>query len=148
MPTHSEKRKMPYTAEQMYDLVADVNKYPEFLPWTAGVRVRHTFPIEGGTAMDADLIISFKVFRERFTSRVSMYPEARKIDVEYLDGPFKYLVNHWHFTPDGDGCIVDFHVDFEFKSRILQGIIGVVFGQAMHKIVQAFDDRARQLYEV
>ncbi len=146
MPTHSENRKMPYSPEQMYDLVADIAKYPEFLPWTAGVRIKQKTESADKTVVDADLIIAFKVFRERFTSRVTLRPDDHKIEVEYLDGPFKYLVNHWHFLPDPDGCVVDFHVDFEFKSRILQGIIGVVFNQAMQRIVRAFEDRAKQLY--
>ena len=89
MPTHTETRVMPHSPEQMFDLIADVGKYPEFLPWTAGARIRKTTEIEGGTVIEADLIISFKVFRERFTSRVTLKPNARTIDVEYLDGPFK-----------------------------------------------------------
>lgn len=148
MPTHSDKRQMPYTAEQMYDLVADIAKYPEFLPWCSGARLRSTREVEGGTVVEADLIISFKLFRERFTSRVTMHPESRKIEVEYLDGPFKYLVNFWHFLPTETGCIADFHVDFEFKSKVLQAVIGAVFGEAMRRIVKAFEDRAKALYEV
>ncbi len=148
MPTHSDKRAMPYTAEQMYDLVADIGKYPEFLPWCSGARLRSTRETETGKVVDADLIISFKLFRERFSSRVTMHPAERKIEVEYLDGPFKYLINYWHFIPTDEGCIADFHVDFEFKSKVLQGIIGVVFGEAMRRIVKAFEDRAKALYEV
>ena len=148
MPTHSEKRPMPYDAQQMFDLVADIGKYPEFLPWCTGARIRSTRETEDGSVVDADLIISFKLFRERFTSRVTMHPESHKIEVEYLDGPFKYLVNYWHFTPSETGCTADFHVDFEFKSKVLQGIIGVVFGEAMRRIVKAFEDRAKALYDV
>ena len=148
MPTHSEKRQMPYKAEQMYDLVADIGKYPEFLPWCTGARIRSEREIEGGCIVDADLIISFKMFRERFTSRVTLHPENHKIEVEYLDGPFKYLVNYWHFIPSETGCTADFHVDFEFKSKVLQALIGVVFGEAMRRIVKAFEDRAKALYDV
>ena len=148
MPTHSEKRQMPYKAEQMYDLVADIAKYPEFLPWCTGARIRSQREIEGGRVVDADLIISFKMFRERFTSRVTLHPENHKIEVEYLDGPFKYLVNYWHFIPSETGCTADFHVDFEFKSKVLQALIGVVFGEAMRRIVKAFEDRAKALYDV
>jgi len=148
MPTHSEKRQMPYKAEQMYDLVADIAKYPEFLPWCTGARIRSQREIEGGSIVDADLIISFKMFRERFTSRVTLHPENHKIEVEYLDGPFKYLVNYWHFIPSETGCTADFHVDFEFKSKVLQALIGVVFGEAMRRIVKAFEDRAKALYDV
>ncbi len=148
MPTHSEHRPMPHSADQMFDLVADIGKYPEFLPWCTGARIRSTHEIEGGSVVEADLIISFKLFRERFTSRVTLHPADYKIEVEYLDGPFKYLINHWHFIPTETGCIADFHVDFEFKSKVLQGVIGVVFGEAMRRIVRAFEDRAKALYEL
>ncbi len=148
MPTHAEKRKVPYTPAQMYALVADVERYPEFLPWTAGCRIRERRQPEPGVeVLDADLIISFKVFRERFGSRVTLRPDERKIDVEYLDGPFKYLNNHWYFIENDDGSTtVDFFVDFEFKSRLLQSVIGVVFNEAMQRIVRAFEARAAALY--
>ena len=149
MPTHAEKRVMPHSAEQMYGLIADVGRYPEFLPWCAAARVREIRPLSDGAGevMDADLVISFKLFRERFGSRVTLRPQARIIDVEYLDGPFKYLNNHWEFIPKGDGaCEVDFFVDFEFRSALLQRVIGVVFGEAMHRIVRAFERRAEDLY--
>lgn len=148
MPTHAEKRRMPYSAEQMFALIADIEKYPEFLPWCAGCRIRGRRADEVGEVVDADLIISFKVFRERFGSRVTIKPDSRQIDVEYLDGPFKYLNNNWTFHPISESeCEVDFFVDFEFKSRTLQAIIGVVFGEAMRRIVRAFEDRAKVLYE-
>ncbi len=146
MPTHTETRVMPHSPEQMFDLIADIGKYPEFLPWTAGARIRKTTETADGQIVEADLIISFKVFRERFTSRVTLRPDARSIDVEYLDGPFKYLINNWRFTPHPDGCEVSFHVDFEFKSKVLQALIGVVFNEAMRKIVRAFATRAKILY--
>jgi coenzyme Q-binding protein COQ10 len=147
MPKHSEKRQMPYSAQQMYDLIADVAAYPQFLPWCSGARIRSR-TAEGETAViDADLVISFKVFRESFGSRVTLHPTKSRIDVEYLDGPFRYLNNHWAFTPlPNGGCEVDFFVDFEFKSAILQAIIGVVFTEAMHRIVGAFEARAKALY--
>jgi coenzyme Q-binding protein COQ10 len=147
MPTHAEKRHLPYTAQQMYDLVADVSSYPKFLPWCAACRIRKRTPADGGEVIDADLVISFKVFREKFGSRVSLKPEEHRVDVAYLEGPFKYLNNHWQFTdsPDG-GCDVDFFVDFEFKSPLLQSIIGVVFNEAMQRIVRAFEQRAEALY--
>ena len=148
MPTHSEKRKLPYTAEEMYALIADVGAYPEFLPWCSAARIRSRKPVDDGEVLDAELVISFKLFREKFGSRVTLRPEARKIDVAYLDGPFRYLNNHWSFTPIGDdGCEIDFFVDFEFKSRTLQAIIGVVFEQAMQRIVRAFEERAAALYD-
>lgn len=147
MPTHTEQRHMPYTAEQMFDLIADVEAYPKFLPWCAASRIRRDGrDAQGKGVVEADLVISFKVFRERFGSRVTLDPADRVIDVAYLDGPFRYLDNHWTFTPAEDGCLVDFFVDFEFKSRTLQAIIGVVFGEAMQRIVRAFETRAQQLY--
>ncbi|MCV6824402.1 MULTISPECIES: type II toxin-antitoxin system RatA family toxin [Halocynthiibacter] len=147
MPTHQETRTLPYTAEQIYDLVADVGAYPQFLPWCAGARIRSVTPIEGGDEMLADLVISFKVFRERFGSRVRLYPERRLIETEYLDGPFKYLKSHWKMRDlEKGGCEVSFFVDFEFKSKILQKLIGVVFNEAMMMIVRAFESRAKKLY--
>lgn len=146
MPTHSETKELPYTADQMYNLVADVGKYPEFLPWTAAARIRSNEDRGDHHVMDADLVISFKVFRERFTSRVVLWPEDRKIDTEYLDGPFKKMVSNWHFVDTDQGCKVHFHVDFEFRNRVLQGIIGVVFNEAMQRVVRAFEARAKALY--
>ncbi len=146
MPTHSEKRNMPYTAKQMFDLVADVPQYPAFLPWCAGCRVRSDKMVDGKQVLEADLMISFKVFREKFGSRVTLDAEKTHILTEYLDGPFRYLKSHWHFQDSADGCDVEFFVDFEFKNAILQGIIGVVFNEAMHRIVAAFEKRAQELY--
>ena len=146
MPTHHETRVVPYTAQQMYDLVADVAAYPKFLPWTAAARIRSRTPIDGGEVMEADLVISFKVFRERFGSRVTLWPSQMKIDTEYLDGPFKYLKSGWSFRDVTGGCEVTFFVDFEFRNAILQGIIGVVFNEAMHRVVRAFEKRAADLY--
>lgn len=146
MPTHSEKRKLPYTAQQMYDLVADVEQYPKFLPWCSAARVKSLTPKGESTVMEADLVISFKVFRERFTSRVVMMPDQKKLDTEYLDGPFRYMKSNWSFTDVEGGCEVDFFVDFAFRNMILQRLIGVVFNEAMQRIVRAFETRAQQLY--
>ncbi|WP_062560953.1 type II toxin-antitoxin system RatA family toxin [Paracoccus aminovorans] len=148
MPQHSDSRILPYTADQMYALVADIERYPEFLPWNSAARIRARRPGEGGSqVIEADLVISFKVFRERFGSRVTLWPAGRRIDTEYLDGPFKYLRSGWSFAdlPEG-GCKVEFFVDFEFRNAILGKVIGVVFGEAMSRIVRAFEDRARALY--
>ncbi|WP_416368425.1 type II toxin-antitoxin system RatA family toxin [Tritonibacter mobilis] len=147
MPTHSETRPMPYSAQQMYDLVADVASYPKFLPWCAAARIRSRTPEGASEVMEADLVISFKVFRERFGSRVVLHPEEHKIDTEYLDGPFRYMKSNWAFQDREDGgCDVSFFVDFEFKNAVLQGIIGVVFNEAMQRIVRAFERRAAELY--
>ena len=146
MPTHSETRHLPYDAQQMYDLVADVESYPQFLPWTAAARIRSTREDGDAVIMLADLVISFKVFRERFGSKVRLYEEQGRIESDYLDGPFKYLKSWWRFADCDGGCEVEFFVDFEFKNAILQGIIGVVFNEAMQRIVRAFEARAAALY--
>ncbi|WP_295044244.1 type II toxin-antitoxin system RatA family toxin [uncultured Paracoccus sp.] len=150
MPHHEDSRDLPYSARQMFDLVADIESYPQFLPWNSAARIRsrQTRP-DGSEDIAADLVISFKVFRERFGSRVVLWPQAdpMRIDTEYLDGPFKHMRSGWTFTdrPDG-GCHVEFFVDFEFKNLILQKLIGVVFHEAMSRIVRAFEDRAKVLY--
>ncbi|PSL17350.1 type II toxin-antitoxin system RatA family toxin [Shimia abyssi] len=146
MPTHSETRPLPYSAQQMYDLVADVAQYPQFLPWCAAARIRSREPQGATELMLADLVISFKVFRERFGSRVVLHPEVMHIDTEYLDGPFKYMKSSWDFKDVDGGCEVAFFVDFEFKNLILQKAIGLVFNEAMHRIVAAFEARAKVLY--
>ncbi len=146
MPTQGEKKILPYSAQQMYDLVADVASYPKFLPWTAAARIRSRTQVDDHEVMEADLVISFKVFRERFGSRVTLHKDAKKIDTEYLDGPFKYLVSNWKFTDVDDGCEVDFFVDFEFKNAVLQKLIGVVFDMAMRKTMASFEARAKDLY--
>lgn len=146
MPTHSETRSLPYTAQQMYDLVADVAKYPEFIPWCAAARIRSVTPKGAAQVMAADLVISFKVFRERFGSRVVLHPTESRIDTDYLDGPFRHMHSTWAFRDTDGGCEVDFFVDFEFKNAILQSVIGVVFNDAMLRIVRAFERRAQALY--
>ncbi|WP_142846983.1 type II toxin-antitoxin system RatA family toxin [Telmatospirillum sp. J64-1] len=143
MPTHAERRPLPYTPQQLFDMVADIERYPEFLPWCVAARIRRR---EGNTIW-ADLMIGFKMVRERFTSKVVLDPEAKRIDVTYAEGPFKYLNNHWIFEPGQDGgTVIDFYVDFEFRSRILQSIMGALFNEAVRLMVSAFEKRARQLY--
>jgi coenzyme Q-binding protein COQ10 len=147
MPTHAETRHLPYTAQQMYDLVADVERYPEFLPWTAAARIRSVQEAGDSIVMLADLVISFRVFRERFGSRVTLYPVRKKIDTEYLDGPFQKMVSTWGFEDDADGgCKVSFFVDFSFRSKILQTTATIFFNDAMQRIVRAFERRAAELY--
>jgi coenzyme Q-binding protein COQ10 len=143
MPTHAEKRELPYRPEQLFDLVADIERYPEFLPWCVAARVRS----REGDMIVADLVIGFKMIRERFTSRVKLDRPNLHIDVAYSEGPFRYLNNHWHFEPlPNDHCRIDFYVDFEFRSPILQRIIGVLFNEAVKRMVHAFENRARKLY--
>ena len=142
MPTHAEKRILPYRPRQLFDLVADIERYPEFLPWCLAARVR----ARDGTLVTADLVIGFKMFREAFTSRVTLDPGGRRIDVCYQNGPFKYLNNHWVFEDHPTGCTIDFYVDFEFRSKFLQKLIGVLFEEAVRRMVAAFEARARALY--
>ncbi len=142
MPTHAEKRVLPYRPDQLYDLVAAVEHYPVFLPWCIGARIRE----RSETLLVADLIIGFKMFRERFTSRVTLDPTKQRIDVAYSDGPFKYLRNHWIFHPHPQGCEIEFFVDFEFRNRILQKTIELLFSEAVRRMVAAFETRAEALY--
>ena len=143
MATHAEKRVLHHSPEQLFGLVADIERYPEFLPWCIGARIRS----RRENVVVADLVIGFKGIRERFTSEVTLNRPAMRIDVAYRDGPFRYLNNHWIFNalPDG-GCEIDFFVDFEFRSRLLQKIIGLLFNEAVRRMVAAFEARADQLY--
>ena len=141
MPRHHEKRSLPYGAEAMFDLVADVGRYDEFLPWVSAVRVRSN----SDTEMVADLVVGFKSLRERFTSKV-VKVRPRSLHVEYLDGPLKFLRNDWTFEPTPTGCTVDFCVDFAFKNKLFEMIAGQVFDQALRKMIGAFEARAHALY--
>jgi coenzyme Q-binding protein COQ10 len=141
MPTHAEKRFLPYTPEQVFDLVADIERYPEFLPWCVGARIRE----RRDNVILGDLLIGWRMVREKFTSRVTLDRPGR-IDVEYAEGPFKYLKNHWLFERQPGGCLVDFYVDFEFRSRMLQGVIAALFNEAVKRMVSAFEKRAKDLY--
>jgi coenzyme Q-binding protein COQ10 len=142
MPTHAEKRHLPYTPQQMFDLVADCERYPEFLPWCVGARIRKRI----GNVYFADLIIGFKLVRERYTSKVTLNAPNR-VDVTYTDGPFSRLNNHWVFEQAEDGGTnIDFYLDFEFRSRLLQTLIGPIFNEAVRLMVHAFEKRAGQIY--
>lgn len=143
MPRHSEERRLPYSAAAMYDLVADIRKYPEFLPWVVAMRVRS----ETATEAMADMIVGFKSLRESFTSRVVKEPK-HKICIDYVDGPLKYLHNEWAFRDlgAGEGCIVDFQVDFAFKNRLFETLAGEFFETALRRMIGAFERRADALY--
>ena len=136
MTTYSEKRNLPYTPEQLFALVADVKRYPDFLPWCVGSRI--TRSEECGRVLYADLIIGYKVIRESFVSKVTL-DEPNHIHVEYISGPMKYLSNHWSFTREDDGsCTIDFFVDFEFKSKLLHGLMGVFFNDIVYFRLQRY----------
>lgn len=142
MPKHNETRRLPYTPEQMFDLVADVPRYAEFLPWVTAVRVRE----DGETVMVADLLVGFKALREKFTSRVTKN-RPHSIHVEYIEGPLSHLYNDWTFEPDGEGgTVVEFCVDFAFRSRIFEALAGQVFDRALRMMIGAFEARAAKLY--
>ncbi len=142
MPTYSEKKTVPFTVEQMFDLAADVEAYPQFLPWCVATRIKKR---EGDT-IHADMVIGFQIFREKFSTQ-AVLNRPNKIDVTYHNGPFKYLESHWKFNEIEQGnCEIDFHIDFEFRSPMLQKLIGRVFGEAVHRMVASFEKRAKQLY--
>jgi coenzyme Q-binding protein COQ10 len=144
MPRHSEQKHFPYSPEQLFDLVADVKRYDEFLPWVTAVRIRSSSEAE----TVADLIVGFNAFKERFTSRVQKERPGR-IVVDYLEGPLKYLHNEWRFEPaSGGGTDVHFSVDFAFKSRIFEAIAGAMFDRALRKMIGAFESRAMALYGI
>lgn len=142
MPRIAETRDLPWSAEQMFDLVADVKRYPEFLPWVVATRVRS----DNEQEMVADMLVGFNALREKFTSKVKK-DRPRMIDVDYVDGPMKELDNVWHFRPRADGgCHVDFCVDFTFRSQIFETLAGKYLDRAFRKMVTAFEDRAAALY--
>ncbi len=142
MPTHAEKRILPFTPEQLFDVVADIERYPEFLPWCIATRISRN----EGTVIHADMVVGFKMFRERFTTK-DVLDRPRRIDVSYHEGPFKYLNNHWVFEPHGDGhCELSFYIDFEFHSRLFQKMMGAIFNEAVRLMVSAFEKRAKAIY--
>ncbi len=143
MTTHAETRNLPYTKSQLFKLVAEVEKYPEFLPWCLASRITKR---DGDDIFYADLIIGYKMVREKFGSKVTL-DEPNLVHVEYLSGPMRYLSNYWKFIEEEDGsCTIDFFVDFEFKNKILQSLIGAFFNEVVRRMVGAFEDRAKELY--
>ena len=144
MPRHSESRHLPYTPEQLFEMVADVGRYDEFLPWVVAVRVRSS----SETETLADLVVGFSAFKERFTSRgVKVRPD--RIVVDYVEGPLKYLHNEWRFEPAGDGGTnLHFSVDFAFRSRLFEALAGQMFDRALRRMTGAFEQRAATLYGI
>jgi coenzyme Q-binding protein COQ10 len=142
MPRHSESRHVAYSAEQMFELVADVDRYEEFLPWVVATRIRSN----SDTEMVADLVVGFKSLRETFTSKVHKERPDR-ISVDYLDGPLKYLHNEWGFEPHPNGgCTIEFLVDFAFRNKMFESLAGQVFDRALRKMTDSFEARADELY--
>ncbi|WP_295526867.1 type II toxin-antitoxin system RatA family toxin [Novosphingobium sp. Chol11] len=142
MPKIAETRHLPWSAEQMFDLVADVKRYPEFLPWVVATRIRS----DSADEMVADMMVGFNVINEKFTSRVRKH-RAEQIAVDYVDGPLKNLRNIWQFTPAGpNACVIDFSVDFSFRNVIFEKLAGQYLDRAFRKMVAAFEGRAQKLY--
>ncbi len=145
MTTHRESRAVPYPAELMYSIVADVERYPQFLPWCVAVRVKSREADGARQIVIADMVVGFKALRERYTSRVVLDPAALTVNVTQTEGVFRKLTNDWKFTPQSEGCVVDFAIDFEFKSRILGAVAGSAFGVVMTRMSEAFEKRAKEL---
>jgi coenzyme Q-binding protein COQ10 len=144
MPRHSETKHLPYTPEQLFDLVADIGSYDEFLPWVVAVRIRSS----SATETVADLVVGFNAFKERFTSRVTKDRPGR-ICVDYIEGPLKYLKNEWTFeAAEGGGTNVHFSVDFAFRSRLFETLAGAMFDRALRRMTGAFEQRAAVLYGI
>ena len=139
---HEERRIIRHTPSNLYNLVADVKKYPEFLPWCLGARVKNT----SLKSFEDDLIIGFKIYKEIYSSKITLDKKKKKIIVDYKDGPFEYLQNYWLFRENPDGCEIEFMVDFKFKSIFLQTLMETLFNEAVKRMVQAFENRANELY--
>lgn len=143
MLQHIERKTLPYSRQQMFDLVADVGRYSEFAPWCIASRINAR---ESDSVFYADLVVGYKLFRERFSSKVVLTAPER-IEIEYLRGPLKHLKNRWEFIAEADGsCTIDFSVEFEFKNSMLHGIAKVFFHEVIRRMVSAFEARAKQLY--
>ena len=144
MTEHSESRIVPYTADLMYRIVADIERYPEFLPWVAALRVLS----RGEKEMVAEMAVGYGPFRERYTSRVSLDPAARSIDVVEIKGPFRRLENHWRFTPHKDGCRIDFSIVFEFRNPLLQAAASKAFENVVLKMTRCLCRAGRRVAEL
>jgi coenzyme Q-binding protein COQ10 len=143
VPSFRDERRVRHTAEEMFDLVADVERYPEFVPLCTGLRVRHRRPEKDGReTLVADMTVGYKVIRERFTSRVMLDKPRLKLVVQYIDGPFSRLENIWTFRDEGGGSRIGFFIDYEFRSRTLGSLMGSMFDSAFRKFARAFEERA------
>lgn len=141
MPRHHQKRIVPYTPQQMFELVADVATYQEFLPWCVGTRINW----RKGNTFNADVLIGYKAIRETFTSTVELTPHEA-ISVHYERGPFSKLQNYWTFSPHPAGCEIEFFIDFEFRTGLLNSIISSFFEEAVKRMIDAFEKRAKIIY--
>ena len=147
MPSFRTTRRVPHTPEKMFALVADVERYPEFLPLCTGLRVlRRQDEEDGRELLVAEMSVGYKAISERFTTKVALDREKRDIHVSYVNGPFKYLENRWEFRPDGEGCAVHFAIDYEFRSMALGLVMGAMFDRAFRRFTDAFESRADSVY--
>ena len=146
MPKFENVRTVHHSPDEMFDLVADIGRYPEFLPHCKALEIRSRRERDGKTLLVADMTVAYKLVRETFTSQVLLKPEERRIDVSYIDGPFRYLDNRWTFEPAAEGCAVGFFIDYEFKSRTLGILMGSMFEYAFRRFATAFEERADLVY--
>ena len=146
MPSFSTKRRVPYSPEQMFALVADVERYPEFLPLCEGLVLLSREDTADRSILVATMTAGYKSIHERFTTRVTLLPAAHKVLVEYLDGPFRRLENRWTFKATPGGCEIDFYIDYELRSLMLGVLVGAVFDKAFRRFTEAFETRARSVY--
>ncbi len=147
MPKFDTTRKVPFTPGQMFALVADIEKYPEFLPMCKALTVRSRREMDGASLLVADMTVGYKAVTETFTTQVHLKPQALEIDVRYIDGPFRYLTNEWRFEPaDGQATLVRFHIDYEFRNRMLGALAGAMFDRAFRLFAEAFERRAHSVY--
>jgi coenzyme Q-binding protein COQ10 len=143
--SHSETRIVPYTADLMFQVVADVEQYPKFLPWVSSLHIVSREALSASEVLTARMTVGFRNFRESYTSRVVLDRAGRMIDVVQTEGPFRVLENHWRFTPEGEGCRVDFSIEFVLRNPILNAVAGAAFGRVMLRTEDAFIERARKL---
>jgi coenzyme Q-binding protein COQ10 len=158
MPSFEKRQRVSFSARQMYDLVADVERYPEFLPMCESLAVRRREVVNGCDVLTATMAVGYKALKESFTTRVTLMPRESQILVAYLDGPFRRLENRWRFVPDlagaladkalvdAGGSVVDFYIDYEFRSALLAVVMGALFDKAFRRFTQAFEERARVVY--
>ena len=146
MPSFEMTRRVPFSAEQMFAVVADVERYPEFLPLCESLHVRSREDVGSGRVLIATMSVGYRAIRESFTSRVTLRPERNEIDVAYLDGPFTHLENRWRFRDITGGSEIHFFIDYAFASRMLAAVMGAVFDKAVRRYTEAFEERARAVY--
>lgn len=148
MPKFETIRRVHHTPENMFALVADIEKYPQFLPMCEATKISSRRERDGKTLLISDMTVGYKAIKETFTTQVVLDPAANRVEVTYIDGPFRHLTNIWRFEPDGTGCEVHFYIDYAFKSRVLAALMGTMFERAFRMFAEAFEKRADEIYGV